>query len=85
MEIDDGGIIYGSDRAPEKIAKNLNRSADRGSNTGLSDYKTGMLRVRLKYRQNASNVHFGLDFRFYRNNILPDSCHQSISDSLLHL
>jgi hypothetical protein len=23
MEIDDGGIIYGSDRAPEKITKNL--------------------------------------------------------------
>jgi len=50
MEIDDGVINYGSDRAPEKITKNLNRSAGRSSNTGLSDYKTGILRVRLKYR-----------------------------------
>jgi hypothetical protein len=43
------GIIYGSDLAPEEITKNLNRSAGRRSNTALSDYKTGMLRVRLKY------------------------------------
>jgi len=35
-----GGIICGSDRAPEEITKNLNRSAARGSNTGLSHYKT---------------------------------------------
>ena len=50
MKIGGGGdIICGSDRAPEEITKNLNRSACRGPNTGLSDYKTGMLPVRLKY------------------------------------
>ena len=44
----------------------------------LSDYRTRVLRVRLKHTQNASNVHIGLDFRSYRNSILSDSCHQSI-------
>jgi hypothetical protein len=41
-----GGIICGSDRAPKEIIKNLNRSAGRGSNTGLSDYKTILKTVR---------------------------------------
>ena len=33
-----GGVICGSNGAPEEITKNLIRAADRGSNTGLSDY-----------------------------------------------
>jgi hypothetical protein len=49
MEIGGGGIIYGSDRAPEEITKNLNRSEGRSSNSGLSGCKTGTLRVRLKH------------------------------------
>jgi hypothetical protein len=49
MEMSYNGKIYGRDRAPEEITKNLNRSADRGSNTALPDNKTGMLRVPLKY------------------------------------